>query len=407
MEKILYVASTYGHIKSFHLQYIKELLEKGYEVHIAAHGVAGIDKDSTFKDITFIDIPFEKRMFSIGNFCCAIMLKKQIQNERYSIISVHTSLAAFFTRIAALLSKKDRPVVINTVHGYLFDENTSTIKKNVLILAEKLTKKATDVLVVMNNQDYDLAKKYGLYKNKLIKINGYGIDCKRFSRENVLSEILKSESFEDNTDQIESNYKDIRGFERNKLGFSKEDILLIYAAEFSNRKNQKMLIRAMDGLPDNVKLLLAGKGQTLEECKQLSASLGYMNKENINYKMLEQRVFFLGHISNLEYYYFISDICVSSSRSEGLPFNIMEAMAMGLPVVATKVKGHEDLIEDGVNGFLYDYDKDSQYEAAVIKMSDNIKTGKCVKIEQDNINKAHKYAIENVKNDILRILSSI
>ena len=61
----------------------------------------------------------------------------------------------------------------------------------------------------------------------------------------------------------------------------------------------------------------------------------------------------------------MADAAVSSSRSEGLPFNIMEAMYMGLPVIASAVKGHTDLIRDGENGFLYPLRHEEQLRECV------------------------------------------
>ena len=67
-------------------------------------------------------------------------------------------------------------------------------------------------------------------------------------------------------------------------------------------------------------------------------------------------------------WYTMADAAVSASRSEGLPFNIMEAMHVGLPVVASAVKGHTDLITDGESGLLYPYDDEAAFAAAVRRL---------------------------------------
>ena len=81
-----------------------------------------------------------------------------------------------------------------------------------------------------------------------------------------------------------------------------------------------------------------------EECRELSQKLG-----------LEDRVLFPGQVRDIPAWYAMADAAVSASRSEGLPFNVMEAMYAGLPVVASQVKGHTDLITDGETGLLYPY----------------------------------------------------
>ena len=76
---------------------------------------------------------------------------------------------------------------------------------------------------------------------------------------------------------------------------------------------------------------------------------------------------FSGYVSPIGPWYRMADIAVSASRSEGLPFNIMEAMYSGLPVVASGVKGHTDLLQRSGAGFLYPYG-DEELCAEAIQM---------------------------------------
>lgn len=116
--------------------------------------------------------------------------------------------------------------------------------------------------------------------------------------------------------------------------------VLLYAAEFSQRKSQATLLRAMPLLPERVVLALPGQGALLDECRRLAEALG-----------LGDRVLFPGYCADMAPWYVLADCAVSASRSEGLPFNIMEAMHASLPVVATAVKGHTDLVTPGQTGF--------------------------------------------------------
>ena len=123
---------------------------------------------------------------------------------------------------------------------------------------------------------------------------------------------------------------------REGLGIASDAFVLFYTAEFSPRKSQQVLIRAIRDLPKSVVLVLCGDGTKREECRALSRELG-----------VSDRVLFSGQVENISIWYRMADACVSSSRSEGLQFNIMEAMHLGLPVIASDVKGDADLIEDG------------------------------------------------------------
>ena len=153
---------------------------------------------------------------------------------------------------------------------------------------------------------------------------------------------------------------DTRAAMRQKLGLKDGDVALIYPAEFSDRKNQAMLLRAMESLPDHVKLLLPGRGALLENVKAQARDTG-----------LTHRVLFPGFVTDIPDWLAASDIAVSSSRSEGLPFNIMEAMAAGLPVAASDVKGHTDLITPGETGLLCPYDDAAAFAAAILRLTED------------------------------------
>ena len=331
-KKVLYVASSFGHLASFHRPYLRWFAEQGCEVHAAAGGtlcdLAGVSR--------FIPLPFEKHMFSPRNLAATLQLRQLIQREHYDFISLHTSLAAFFVRLALLMIRKSRPVVMNTAHGYLFDEKTPLIKRQLLLSAERLTAPVTDWLLTMNRQDEEIAHKYALGK-KICQTHGMGIDTAHYTPPDA---VQKSQA-------------------REQLGLKPSDTVLVYAAEFSGRKNQTTLIEAMPKLPADTVLLLPGRGDKLEDCKALTDRLG-----------VASRVRFPGFVQDMRTYYQAADLCVSSSRSEGLPFNVMEAMACGLPVVASDVKGHQDLVVSGVTGLLYPFGEAEAFADAVCRLDD-------------------------------------
>lgn len=330
--KILYVASTFGHLASFHQPYLKWFSSGGYEVHVAAGGIP-CDLEGASR---YISLPFEKSMFSPKNLAAVWALYRLMQMERYKMISLHTSLAAFFARLAVVPLGKRRPGVMNTVHGYLFDKDTRWTKRMLLLGAERMTAPVTDWLLTMNQQDAEIACRYHL-GGKHVLTKGMGVDFTRFTppEQNQREEL------------------------RRKLGLKSSNLVLIYAAEFSKRKNQGMLIEAMQNLPEHVVLLLPGQGEMREMCRMQAGKAG-----------LTDRVRFPGFVQDMENWYRASDICVSSSRIEGLPFNVMEAMACGLPVVASDIKGHQDLVCNGENGFLYPFNDTKAFANAVQRMQD-------------------------------------
>ena len=314
--KVLFTASTFSHILNFHLPYLSWFRDRGWIVHVACGG----EPVSVPHADRVIPLPFQKRMWSPENFKAAALLRKEIRREGYDLISTHTSLAAFFTRLA-VKGRKDRPTVVNTVHGYLFDDQTPALKRKILLAAERFTAPQTDLLLTMNRWDDELARRYKLGK-QTANIPGVGVDFSRFDPESAGDGLAL----------------------RDELGIPRDAFALIYPAEFSARKSQEVLIRALAELPERAVLVLPGQGALWEQCKALVAQLG-----------LEKRVVFPGQIRNMPPWYAMADAAVSASRSEGLPFNIMEAMYCGLPVAASAVKGHTDLIAHGETGLLYPY----------------------------------------------------
>lgn len=331
MPSVLYTASTFSHIVSFHLPYLRRFRELGWQVEVACGGA--------MRDIPYADavreLPLAKSITSPANFRAARMLRTMMEQEKYDLVITHTSLASFFTRWAARGMKR-RPPIVNVMHGYLFDDRTAGLKKLLLPTAEKLTAPQTDLLLTMNAWDDRWAREHRAAR-RIEFIPGMGVALDRF--------VTPPET---------------RDAMRQRLGLGPDDVALIYPAEFSGRKNQAMLLRAMKALPAHVKLLLPGRGALLEDMKALSRSPG-----------LEGRVLFPGQVSDIPDWLAASDIAVSASRSEGLPFNVMEAMAAGLPVIATAVKGHTDLVAEGETGLLFPYDDEAAFAAAVRRLTED------------------------------------
>ncbi len=310
--KVLFTASTYSHIANFHRPYLRAFSALGWAVDVACGGKP-MDLPEARR---VIHLPLEKSITAPANFQAARMLRREMKKEGYTLISTHTSLAAFFTRLAA---RELDTTVVNTCHGYLFDPDTPSFKGRLLLEAERLTAGRTDLLLTMNRRDREIAGHYRLGR-RVLEIPGVGVDFSPLDQTPTTArELLRAE-----------------------WALPEDAFVLIYPAEFSSRKNQAMLLRALALLPRDIYLLLPGEGALMDRCKTLAAELG-----------VQDRVRFPGHVPDMGPWYRAADCAVSASQSEGLPFNIMEAMHCGLPVVASAVKGHEDLITDGETGLLF------------------------------------------------------
>ena len=328
----MFTASTFSHIANFHRPYLRAFHDLGWQVHVACGGAAAPIPEAD----RIFSLPLEKKMTAPQNFLAQRQLRRLLAENDYALVCAHTSLAAFFTRRAAAFCPR-RPPLVNVVHGYLFDDKTPPLRRAVLLAAEKWTAPQTDLLLAMNRWDFALAKREGLSRDVRL-IPGMGVDATRFDGAPAVS----------------------RGALRQRLGLSPSDFALIYPAEFSARKNQSLLIRGLSDLPEEVKLILPGQGAQLEECRALARQL-----------RMENRIVFPGQIADLYPWFSAADAAVSSSRSEGLPFNVMEAMCCRLPVAVSRVKGHTDLIRDGETGLLFSRDDADGFAGCVRRLQND------------------------------------
>ena len=308
--KILIAASNMVHINNFHRPYIEGFKEKGHDVYVMASG-EGAD----------FDIPFKKHSLSFRNFKLSYKIRDILKKEDFDVIYLHTSLAAFWVRMA-LRGVKKKPYVINTVHGYLFGNNCGRLHNALYLLCEKLLRKQTDNIVVMNREDYEIAKKHKLCKGNVYLTDGMGVN---FRDKNVMPIRIKEDG-----------------------------LSLAFVGEISKRKNQLFLVKAMAHLP-NYTLTLVGDGDGREKIEK------YIAKNN-----LQNRVFITGFTKQAYEYIAGCDIYVSASNIEGLPFNIMEAMYLNKPIAASDIKGQCDLLS---REQLYECGNMEEYVSLVQKTS--------------------------------------
>ena len=358
IKKILICASRVSHIHNFHIPYIEYFKNKGFQVDIAVQGIS----ESPLIDNCY-DVKFTKNPFSPDNLNTVKFLKRIMSENEYDIVYSNATLAGATARLAVMGLKK-KPYFVHISHGYMFGEKNG-LKSKIYLLAEKLTRNVTDSLVVMNKEDFSLAKKYKLGK-KLYFIYGMGLVEERFPE-------ISSEK---------------RNEIRKSMGVSESEKMLLCVGEFSKRKNQTAIIYAFERLlkkHKNIKLVFAGEGDMLETCREMVQSLE-----------IDRNIRFLGQVKDISYLYRCSDILVTASKMEGLPFNVMEALYCRVPVIATDIKGHSDPIENRKNGLLA-----SDIYAGLDEILSDENLYHSIK---ENAFLDERYLIENAKPELLKIL---
>ncbi|WP_342580952.1 glycosyltransferase [Ureibacillus sp. FSL W7-1570] len=182
---------------------------------------------------------------------------------------------------------------------------------------------------------------------------------------------------------------------RKVYNYDKNDFILIYVAELSYRKNQNMIISAVGLLKNkipNLKVLFVGDGDYLENYKEI-----------VKKKGVEEIIDFLGYRTDVPDLMKMSDVAISSSRQEGLPVNVMEAMATGLPLVVTNCRGNRDLVSNNENGYVIDLDKIDDFANAIFKLY--TVPDKRQIFGKNSTRLVKKYSLDNVCKEMLKIYS--
>ncbi len=319
------------HIEVFHLPYLKWFKENGYETHVCARNdyenkqecnIAYCDK--------FFDLPFERSPFRPNNIVVYKELKKIIESNEYDIIHCHTPIGGVLTRLASRKSRKNGTKVIYTAHGFHFYKGSSL--KNWLLYypVERILARFTDTLITINKEDFARAQDFN--SQEVVYVPGVGVDVKKF---NSVAEIT-------------SNNK-------KELGISNEQSILLSVGELSGRKNHEVIIKSLAKIDDpNIVYLICGQGDLENYLKRLAEDL------NVNVK-------FLGFRKDIPEICSIADLYVFPSYQEGLPVALMEAMAAGLPIICSAIRGNTDLIVDGKGGFLVEPDDIDGFTEAIKK----------------------------------------
>lgn len=375
MKKALIIASTSGFIKGFLLPDVKLLQSFGYEVHCAGNARAMV----TFKAEEFfpkhniifhqIDFPPNKPV-SRETMIAAKQFRKLVKNHNFELIHCHSPIVGAIVRIKGVSFRRKGGKIIYTTHGLAFSKNSSWKQKLVYGGVEWLCAKLCDKVITINHEDFKIMKK--LSPQNTLYINGVGVNTKRFHEVII------------NRDEYRKN-----------IGIEKEDIMVLTVGEISKRKNQQVIVKALSKLDQRYVFTICGKtmadNETYNEILELAENLGV-------------RVKFLGFRSDIPAILKCADVFVLPSLREGLCFAGVEALASGIPVVGSNVKGIKDFIDEGKTGYLCEPYNSEQFAE---KISDLVCQNLRGKMSNDCINKAEEFSYEVTHRQMISIYKSI
>ena len=371
MKKVLFTATLRSHIAQFHQPYLAFFKNAGYEVHIAAKDNSNQKKIKIGHYDRFYPISYERFPLRRENIKAYFQMKNLLKQHQYDIIHCHTPVAAAITRLLSRPYRKKGLKVIYTAHGFHFFKGAP--RKNWLIYynVEKFLSRFTDCLITINQEDYRCALRHNFSAKSVHFIKGVGVDLKEF------------------VSQTEEKKKTLR----KQYQYNDNEFILLCAANLSYRKHQDLIIKAAARARNqvlNLKIILAGTGDREAEYRSMIKDFE-----------LENTVEMIGYTRKIPEYMGLADGVVSTSRQEGLPINIVEAMATGLPIIVTDCRGNRDLVKDNINGFIVGIDDIEGMIQAIIKLSKS--KGLCKRFGEKNISIVEKYSLGSVQKEMAKI----
>ncbi len=340
-KKVLMTASVPSMIGQFNMDNLHLLKEMGYQVHVACNfqdrsvwsekRIAQFQKTMYENGIQCKQIEFSRSPFSFSRHIRSYQkLCADMRKEKYTFVHCHTPVAAAITRLAAV---KTGTRVLYTAHGFHFYRHAPWWNWILYYPLERVLSYRTDILLTMNREDLRLARRY-LCAKETDYIPGIGIDTEKF----LLSKgVMHSQKEQEH----------FRQEKRKQLGLRKEDIVLLSVGELSKRKNHRMVLEALSRIQGTqIRYVICGRGDREQALKNEAAHRG-----------LSEKVIFAGYRSDVEEFYQMADLFVFPSIQEGLPVALMEAMASGIPCLASDIRGNTDLLASMADTCLFPLDK--------------------------------------------------
>ncbi len=243
-------------------------------------------------------------------------LFKTLKEEKPDILHLNSSKMGFLGGLVGRILGIKK--IIFTAHGWAFNESRKSITKFLFYILQWLTVTFSHITITVSRKTKSDIDRMPLIKNKVFVIHN-GIesiifDDKEKARKKI-SEITKTKPV---------------------------NIIIGTISELHKNKGLDFLIQACKNLPESVSVYIIGDGEERQNMANLIANFG-----------LEERIFLTGRIENAKSLLPAFDLFTLTSRTEALPYTILEAGLAKLPVVASRVGGIPEVIENGKSGILF------------------------------------------------------
>ncbi|HMF82907.1 MAG TPA: glycosyltransferase [Acidimicrobiia bacterium] len=318
---------------------LEALRDEGHEViGISAPGpwVADLERVG----IRHVPLQSSTRGANVGaDVRSALELWRVLRRERPDVLHTHNPKPGVYGRIIGRMAGV--PIVINTVHGLYATPEDPLARRIAVYGLEAVASRFSDAELVQNPEDFELMRRMRLTRRA--RLIGNGVDLERFDPARFTS--------------------DERRALRTELGLGADQVVIGTVGRLVAEKGYPELFAAVRRLdPDRYVLVVIGAGDPEKRDALAPDLLARARADGVR---------FLGHRDDVDALYAAMDIFVLASQREGYPRAAMEAAAMGLPIVATDIRGCREVVRPGRNGLLVPPRDASSIVAAITKLGGN------------------------------------
>lgn len=319
---------------------VKDEQEGTSEYVTEQYGVEPIVLESMHRSIGFNDIKAYREVKAI------------IKQYQPDIVHTHAAKAGFLGRIAAW--RCGVKVIMHTFHGHVFDKYFSVGKSNFYQSLERfLAKISTKIIALSEQQRYDLVEKYHICSNDKIEVIPLGLDL----------------------DKYVENREEKRSAFRTAYGIAQDEVAIGIVGRLAPIKNHYMFLQSMQMVKQNatkrIKLFIVGDG---EEHAHIEEWCEYFGFSYANYNASQggtcpqADVILTSWIKDVSEVYAGMDIVSLTSLNEGTPGSLIEAQAADKPIVATRVGGVADIVEEDVSALLVESGNAEEYAQKMLSL---------------------------------------
>jgi len=323
--KVAHIATIDMSLRFLLLNQLRSLVTAGYDV--AGISAAG-NHTSAVVDagITHIAIPMTRRVTPLTDLLSLVQLYRLMRRERFTVVHTHTPKPALLGQLAARLAGV--PVIVNTLHGLTFRDDTPPLKRHLLVFLEKVCARLSDFILSQNPEDIETFVREGIAPREALRFLGNGIDIRRFDVGNVAPDTVSRL--------------------RAELGIRPGDKVVGFVGRLVVEKGILELVCAMAAVArevPGVRLLIIGPNDG-EKSDAIA-------KDDARFDAVRDIAIFAGLRSDMPEMFTLMDVFVLPSHREGFPRSPMEASAMRRPAIVTDVIGCRETVRDGENGYLF------------------------------------------------------